>query len=353
MDKAASDDPTTAISMMDPLITALCPDFQTDSTTGVITPRSGTPCAIPRFAAVAGGSHPLGCCCLCTMTRPWGADWKIVVTATGGPSTNSGTHIVKMTPTSGPNAPELRNWTAGGAVATQPPVEALGHELCGHAALMKIVAHPGDTDTSGNSVDRSYSDEHDPTVNVQNALATEMGLGGSRRGLAASGIHRGESLRVFTVGPFPANSSNTSPPAIAAQITAAVAFLNGKPELLFDTIGFSSAADTNTSVSTTRATNVRNEIAAMITDSTVSVETTPGVSETLIRSQPVTDGGAGASSMVEIRMAIRPAGLIVPPGAAPPSTPVHVEPTNRTRVNALKRGSVNQCHQLLADTAWP
>ena len=252
---------------------------------------------------------------------------------------------MKMTPTSGPNAPELRNWTAAGSVQTQPPVEAFGHELCGHAALMKIVAHPGDT------ADRAFSDEHDPTVRVQNALAVEMGVPGDRRGLAASGTHRGESLRVFTVGPFAADADN--PSSFAAQIAAAVAFLNGKPELLFDTVGFKDAADTNAGISASRASRVRAEIARGLAVADVTVETTPGVSETLTRAQPATDGGAGASRIVELRMAIRPAGLITPPGAAPPSPPVHVDPTNPARVAALKRGSVNQCHQLLANTAWP
>ena len=45
-----------------------------------------------------------------------------------------------------------------------------------------------------------------------------------------------------------------------AQIAAATAFLNGKPELLFDTVGFRVAADTTSTVSATRAANVRTAI---------------------------------------------------------------------------------------------
>jgi hypothetical protein len=52
-------------------------------------------------------------------------------------------------------------------------------------------------------------------------------------------------------------------------------------------------------------------------------------------------------------MAIRPAGLITPIGVAAPSPPVHADPADPARVAALKRGSVNECHQLLANTAWP
>lgn len=344
---ADSDDPTTAISMIDPMVTALCPDFETNSTSGDITPRSGTPCAIPRFRAVAASSNPLGCCCLCTMTRPWGADWDIIVTSTGGPSASESEHRVRMTPTSGPNAPELRHWTPGPVetAATQQPVEAFGHELCGHAALMKIRAH------ENASTDRAYDDQHDPTVRVQNALAVEMGLGGARRGLAGGGtVHRGESLRVFTVGPFGVNETNPTP--FAAQIAAAIAFLDGKPELLVDTVGFRGGADTLAGVSAGRAIRVGALIAAGITAPTTEVETSPGVPETLTRVQPVTDGGVGPSAVVEIRMAIRPAGLITPIGVPPPAVPVPVLPSDPPRVRALKRGSVNECHQLLANTAW-
>lgn len=349
VDAPASDDPATAISMIDPLITSLCLDFETDSTNGVIRPKAGTPCSIPRFRAVAASSNPLGCCCLCTMTRPWGADWRIIVTSTDAPTTNSGTHIVKMTPTSGTAAPELRQWTAGPvqSVTVQPPAEVLGHELCGHAALMKIRAHPA----HGPDTDRSYSDIHDPTVRVQNALATEMGIAGPRRGLAGGGSHRGESLRVFTVGPFAANADDPTP--FAAQVAAAVAFLNGKPELLFDTVGFRDAADTTAAVSATRASRVRAAIVSALTTVLATVETSPGVDETLARPQPATDGGVGASAVVEVRMAIRPAGLITPIGVPPPAVPVHVDEELPGRVASLKAGSVNECHDLLATTAWP
>jgi len=347
VDAAASDDPATAISMIDPMIASLCPDFETNSTSGEITPRGGTPCSIPRFRAVAASSNPLGCCCLCTMTRPWGADWSIIVSATDAPTTSEGSHRVRMTPTSGPNAPELRHWTTGPAQTTtsEQPVEAFGHELCGHAALMKIRAHPG------SNGDRAFNDEHDPTVRVQNALATEMGLGGARRGLAAGGTHRGESLRVFMVGPFVANADDPAP--FSGQIAAAVAFLNGKPALLVDTVGFRGGADTVAGVSASRASRVRAAVAAGMTTSTVDVETSPAGPETLPRVQPFTDGGVGASGIVELRMAIRPAGLLTPIGVAPPATPVHVDATDPARVTALKGGSVNECHQLLANTAWP
>ena len=71
--------------------------------------------------------------------------------------------------------------------------------------------------------------------------------------------------------------------------------------------------------------------------------------------QPATDGGLGAKPIVELSMAIRPAGLIKPIGAAPPATPVHVDPEFPAVVKALKAGGpgINACHVLLSATAWP
>jgi hypothetical protein len=130
-------------------------------------------------------------------------------------------------------------------------------------------------------------------------------------------------------------------------------FLNGDPELLFDTVGFQDAADTTPGVSGTRAARVRSAIIAGLGTVLADVETSPGVNETLARPQLPTDGGAGASPVVEIRMAIRPAGLITPIGVPPPATPVHVDEQSPGRVASLKAGSVNECHDLLATTAWP
>ncbi len=201
------------------------------------------------------------------------------------------------------------------------------------------------------ATDRAYDDQHDSTVRVQNALAVEMSLGEAGRGLAGGGTHRGESLRVFTVGPFAANSASIA--TLAADIFAAVDYLNGEPELLYYIVGFRVGGETTGTISATRAANVRAAVVAGVTASTTSVETSPAGNETLTRAQPATDGGLGSSAIVEIRMAIRPACLITPIGVAPPSPPVHVDPANPARVAALKRGNVNECHHLLANTAWP
>jgi hypothetical protein len=347
VDAAASDDPATAISTIKPLLTGLCPDFDI-AATGQVTPNKGSDCAGFKFGAVAKGKQKVGCCCLCTLTAAPDA-WRIVVTTKDAPTTDEAGKQVSMTPTAGPTAPLLSYWTAAQKVQSLPLVEAFGHELCGHAALMQIKAHPS---SSAPDSDRAYSDVHDPTVRVENALATEMGLGGDRRGLAGSGTHRGESLRVFSVGPYAADADDPAP--FAAQIKAAVDFLNGNELLLVDEIGLRSAADKKATVGKTRADKAEAALKKGIAKADVEVETTPGANETLTRVRPATDGGIGATPGVELRMAIRPAGLVVPAGAAPPKAPAHVAPANPAVVAALKaKGAVNPCHVLLSGTAWP
>jgi hypothetical protein len=351
VDEKASDKGSNAILTIEPLVKSLCPDFEIDAKSGVVKPKAGTDAAKLNFDAVAKGKKPVGCCCLSTMTAAPDA-WTIVVSINRAPTTNSGSREVRMTPTSGASAPELRYWTGGKVEKTQviPPEEGLGHELCGHAALMQIKAHPPPIEREV----RAFSDIHDPTVRVENALATEMGLAGDRRGLAASGIHRGESLRVFTIGPFGKDADDPKP--FAADIKKGpVDFLNGNEHLLMDAVGFKDKSDTVGSVSKTRADKVVAEIKKDIKKTTAKLNTTRGVSETLTRIQPATDGGAGSKSIVELRMGGFPAGLIAPIGKPPPAKPEHIDPEFPAVVTTLKKGgkATNDCHELLSNTAWP
>ncbi|HET7065502.1 MAG TPA: DUF4157 domain-containing protein [Rudaea sp.] len=348
VDAKASDDPATAVSTIAPLVAALCPDFEILGG-GLVWPKKGTNEAAFNFKKVATGKQPLGCCCLSTLSAA-PDDWRVVVSTKDAPQTDSVKREVRMTPTSGATAPDLRYWTGGPTetIKNQPPAEAFGHELCGHAALMQIKAHPSSLSTTP---DRAFSDIHDPTVRIQDALAKEMGLPGDR-GLAGSGKHRGESLRVFTIGPYAADADDPSP--FAAQITNAVAFLNGNADLLVDAVGFRNAKDTKASVSLDRATRAQAEVRKTLATPTVDVQTTATTTDKLTRAQPATDGGVGTGPIVELRMAIRPAGLVKSVGTAPPATPVHVDPEFPGVVKALKAHTgPNACHDLLADQGWP
>ncbi len=338
-------DEKTALSTVGALVTTLCPDFELKGKT--VDAKKGTDCASFKFDAVAASKQKVGCCCLCTLAKGPGSPWRIVITTQDAPTTSDKDRLVRMTPTSGPDAPALAYWTGGKTPKVQDlqPVEAFGHELCGHAALMQIKAH------AGRGTDRAYDDQHDSTVRIQNALAGEMGMPGDRRGLAADGAHRGESLRIFTVGPYKPDADDPAP--FAAQIKSAVGFLDGNPLLLVDEVGMRDKADTKATVSKSRADKVETQLRAAIATDTVDVETTPGKNETLTRVQAATDGGVGAKPVVELRMAIRPAGLVKPPGAAPPAKPVHVDPENPAVVKALKGKGANPCHALLSSTGWP
>lgn len=355
VDAKASDDPATAVATVQPLVAALCPDFGVAASGGV-SPAAGSDSAGFKFAKVATGKQPLGCCCLSTLTAAPAA-WTIVVRGKDAPLTVFETRVVAITPPGGGIA--LRHWTSAAPTETLqalPPAEAFGHELCGHAALMQIAAHPS---TKIGASDRAYNDEHDPTVRIENALATEMGLPGARRGLAAGGGHRGESVRVISIGPYAADADDPAP--FAKQTGEALKFLEGDPtllngssSLLIDVVGLRDANDTKPSVSQTRADKIAAVLKAGLITTTVTIETTPGKPETLNRLQPITDGGLGAAPVVELRMAVRPAGLIKPIGAAPPAAPVHVEAEHPAVVKAHKAGKgPNACHALLSNSAWP
>jgi hypothetical protein len=348
VDARASDDPATAVSMIAPLVTALCPDFEILGG-GLVWPKKGTSAAAFNFKKVATGKQPLGCCCLSTMSAA-PDEWRVVVSTKDAPQTDPVKREVRMTPTSGATAPDVRYWTGGPTetIKNQPSPEVFGHELCGHAALMQIKAHPSNLSTTP---DRAFSDIHDPTVRIQDTLAKEMGLPGDR-GLAGGGKHRGESLRVFTIGPYAADADDPKP--FATQIKNAVAFLNGNSDLLVDAVGFRDKKDTKASASLDRATKAQAEVSKALTTSTVDVQTTATTTDTLTRAQPATDGGVGSGPIVELRMAVRPAGLVKSVGTAPPATPVHVDPEFPAVVKALKAHTgPNACHDLLADQGWP
>ena len=353
VDAPASDDPATAIPQMTPLLNKLCPDFDVDAKSGAVTAKAASACAKGAFGTVATGKQSVGCCCLCSLARA-PQPWRILVTIKGAPTTNS-TGTVKMTPTAGSAAPDLRAWTAGPkeTVTQLPPEDVLGHELCGHAALMQANAHPPDEDSS---TARTFSDIHDPTIKIENKLAGEMALGTPARGLAASSAHRGESLRVFVAQPF-AQDDATLSAAASGIVDSAVRFADANERLLIDTVGFRDGTDTQPTVGKSRAATVRGEMDARITKkSDVDFTLSKGAADTPIkRLQPEVDGGVGPAAAVEIRMAREPAGLQnLPAGVSLPPKPEHVKPKNPAVVDMVLKGKStgNDCHDLLIRTAW-
>ena len=132
--------------------------------------------------------------------------------------------------------------------------------------------------------------------------------------------------------------------------------MNGNTDLFVDAIGFRDGKDKKPAIGGTRASKVQAELKKGVKALTTTVQTTPkGAPESLDRVQPSTDGGAGSAPIVDLRMAVKPAGLISPVGKSPPAKPVHVDPEFPAVVKALRAGGkgINECHKLLSDTAWP
>jgi outer membrane protein OmpA-like peptidoglycan-associated protein len=357
IDHAASDDPKTAVDDMKKPLQKLCPGFDVDGKSGVVTAQKDSDCAKGEFGKVAiATNHKLGCCCLCTLARA-PQKWTIVVSITRAPTTDRSARVVRMTPTSGASVPDLRYWTGGSPekMVSLPPEEGLGHELCGHAALHQALGHP--PDETGDTA-RTFSDIHDPTVKIQNVLAgkDELALGSTPRGLAASGAHHGESLRVFAVTPFAVDDAKISAP-LQTTIDGAAVFADGNPRQLIDIVGFSDSKDTVKGIGKTRADAVRKALEAkMKKKDKVEFTLSKGAKPTEIaRLQPTIDGGVATARTVEIRLAREPAGLVnLPAGVKLPATPEHVGPETPLAVEPVLKGKkgLNACHDLLITTAW-
>ncbi|NMG11603.1 DUF4157 domain-containing protein [Brasilonema sp. UFV-L1] len=195
-DPAASLTSTQRLSMMDSLIQGLCDEFEVNSTTGEVQPKS---LQSLDSTVLVTGSKPTGCCCLNILTNPLANNWTIEVSQVVGPQTDFSGHQVILSPTTTPV--EFGSFTASGSLAFQGAVPAAGHELCGHAALEEISAHPPDQD-------RTTTDVHDPTVRIENLISSEQGVPSSDlRGLASE-PHRGESVDRITIRNYQFNATN-------------------------------------------------------------------------------------------------------------------------------------------------
>jgi outer membrane protein OmpA-like peptidoglycan-associated protein len=178
-------------------VTTLCPGFTVFS--GELLPIHYTFC--PVGAASSGMSK--SCECLCTMhnhTDSAGASvtWNVVVDDLQWPSTDETTHTISIqSPYSGL---EFGAWGAGNP---SHRVHAdlwlvFAHEICGHGYLYAQGKHPRDM-----TVIHGGSPEHDPSVNIQNEIATEHRLPQSEMRGTYKDPHHGESYTKITVQNYP------------------------------------------------------------------------------------------------------------------------------------------------------
>ena len=342
------------LSEMDTLVQALCDNFEVDQSTGEVEEKSPQ-CDDP--GTVATGSNPTGCCCLCVMTNPAGNSWTIEVSQVLGPHTRPGSRQVIISPSTSPI--EFGAFTGTNTLAIQGSVPTLGHELCGHAALIELNAHPA-------GADRTRTDVHDPTVKIENLISGEQGVPASDlRGLAASGTHRGESVdRISVHYGFNQTQVSSLPAAEISKFNFAADYINAN-QTWVDLLGHSDAVGSTTAkmdVSQRRANNMKTALNGRGVANTITKTFgPPGASSTISgnrftrvegRSDFDLIPGAPAAEQrrVEILMAGFPAGAQNPIPGTPTAT-ASVGP--QSPLAAFGRFLFgNECERRLIGAAW-
>jgi outer membrane protein OmpA-like peptidoglycan-associated protein len=353
-DDAPSTDPARRLTpaqrfgMMDILMRALCSHYRVNSTSGEVESSSTLDPAV-----LATGSNATGCCCLNIITDPAVSEWTIELSQTIGPHTRFGSRQIYLQPTNSPL--ELGSYTASGDYTIQGmgPVIVAGHEICGHAALEEIRVHPANQD-------RTTTDVHDPTVRIENLIASEQGVPASeQRGLAASGPHRGESTARMTIRNYRFNGTDI-PAAEQTRVRDAARFIR-QNERYVDILGHSDNVGSPAAkqqVSDERAIKVKNALINIwgvprkITqygltnvDRFTRVE---GVSDTQPPPSPL-NINPDNWRRAEIYMVGFPAGAQNPP----PGTPTTVTPHTRRWRSYTMRYSTNPCIRHLTRGAYP
>ncbi|HLF64402.1 MAG TPA: DUF4157 domain-containing protein, partial [Saprospiraceae bacterium] len=337
-------------------LSKLCPDFQVDGSTGIVSPRDPN----RNATQISAGTKPTACCCLHILTRPASTNnWRILVSDVVSPHTLESEHVVVMP---GPGAPiSYGHWTAapGEQRVLMSNETLVGHELCGHAGLMELSAHPADTG-------RLTSAEHDPTVNIQNVIAREQGVPQSDlRGLAAGGSHRGESFARIIISGYPIN--RISPFSIPDRTQQEKLFLATRlvqaNDFFVDIIGHtdrSGGDNINDKVSLDRAEVVKAFIAARVTptrhldrfDNKTPIanrfRSTTGVRDSQ-PPDPALQGNPDNWRRVEIFLASFPAGTNNPPS----NTPTTVDPAQIPSQAGTLASKGDDCEKKLVNTAYP
>jgi len=339
------------ITNFTPIIQNLCPSFTIDPAGTVIPVANPAPAA----SALATGAHPLGCCGLNILVNGVN-DWKIETSQLQGPHTSFSDFSFVLPPPGSDLT--FGDFTSAGTRVTINDTVVAGHEIIGHGAQQELGIHnKGDED-------RESFNHHDPTIRVQNILAHEQGLPASQdRGLAASGVHRGESFASVVIGQFAFNSSSV--PALPAseqeKIRLMASFIKANNEWV-DIIGHSDPVGSPAArqqVSDNRAQAVKQSLLSTGVTGKMTKDLptykyndrrrftrVAGVSDT----QPPATGADQDVNWrrVEIFAVNHPAGAEVPPADLPAlrsATPGDNLPA--------ELGSADACHRLLANSAFP
>jgi outer membrane protein OmpA-like peptidoglycan-associated protein len=348
-DPAMSLAPGQRLSMMDGVLQGLSDAFEVDSTSGDVRAKGG---AVDR-PALAAGSRPAGGCGLAVLVESTvDPPWTIQVSQAAGPHTRPSSREVVLPPTN--TTFEYGSYSVSGARTASSVVVVAGHELCGHAALMEIDAHPPPQD-------RTRTDVHDPTVRIENRIAGEQGVPPDQlRGLARSGPHRGESLAHLVIEGFEFNHAGI-PPGQNDKIRWAAAFIRTNNSYV-DVFGHSDAVGSPSAkqqISDQRASRVRQALLDAGVAWSIDKHGWPVTQRihTYGRSDsdpppPPRDADPANWRRADIYCASYPAGAeTLPP--RPAGFPADVEPhVQNPNVPALK-ASPDPCVALLVNTAYP
>lgn len=263
----------TNASIINSYASTLCSGFSVDNS-GVFHASSATYCTNAATTAT-----PESCRCLCDMnslrdTAGNDIEWKVFVADDKWPHTN----IPSRAPQPGEprrsvfipspySGMQYGSWSVAPNVhrMTQDNWLVFGHELCGHGWLDERHLHP-----TTNVVADDARVTHDPTVAVENRIASEHGIPASeQRGLwATGGRHHGESLASVTIAryDFGRPEFTAAPPDERAKLDIVVSFMTAPSAsgVMADVIGHAdqptATAWGNEWVSRERANNVKREL---------------------------------------------------------------------------------------------
>jgi hypothetical protein len=178
------------------LIQDLCGGFRVDQSSGEVVEDSTEPAGCGNPDSVAEGAKPGGCCCLCVLTAPGASDWTIRVTQSGPRTVEGDRDIFIHSRSSDPQGQESVIQFSAFDVSNQDsapmdPALVLGHEACGHAALMagRGARRPAGSGPLGQPPGRVGLAHHGRAVSLQRPLGRRPASGGARQGRPGGELH--------------------------------------------------------------------------------------------------------------------------------------------------------------------
>jgi outer membrane protein OmpA-like peptidoglycan-associated protein len=195
--------------------------------------------------------------CICDMCSKGTKKWKIVVDDYLWPATDRHERIINIDTVG--SVFQKGEWSDRGEQFTPNDARILGHELCGHAWLQLCGVHPTaenitETGPAGEILKYLGRPSHDPTVRIENKIATELeeayGVQETPRGSYTS-PHAGESFVRVVIEGFEDDDAKI-PKGMSKRLGYVALFLKSDPELRAEVTGHAGEADANKNHETER-----------------------------------------------------------------------------------------------------